>query len=292
MTAKKMFELIMQKAIDDERIRAVTMNGSRADKNATHDKYSDFDIVYYVKDIREFTQNRSWIEDFGEILIMQCPMDWYMEPYDYESRDNFNYLIQFKDGNRIDLSLVDISNIEQEKENDEPRIVLLNKDNYDSLVNCDTDKAFWVDKPSEKEFQDTINEFRWVSIYVSKGLCRKQLYYAKHMYDVNVMEMFMKMLNWKIGVDNNFQVSTGAHSKYLYRYLNENEMKRVHSIFPGGEYEDIWMKLFLMYDYFEENTAYVAKHLGFHYDKNEGEAVRDFICGRKKEYDCSENKDH
>ena len=44
----EMMSLIMEKARSDERIRAVTMEGSRANKNAVHDEYSDFDICYYV----------------------------------------------------------------------------------------------------------------------------------------------------------------------------------------------------------------------------------------------------
>ncbi|MGN1084764.1 MAG: aminoglycoside 6-adenylyltransferase [Lachnospiraceae bacterium] len=42
-TDDEMMQLIMEKAETDERIRAVTLNGSRANENAVHDKYSDFD---------------------------------------------------------------------------------------------------------------------------------------------------------------------------------------------------------------------------------------------------------
>ena len=54
-TYDEMMRLILDLAINDERIRAVTMEGSRANKNAVHDRYSDFDICYVVRDIREFT---------------------------------------------------------------------------------------------------------------------------------------------------------------------------------------------------------------------------------------------
>ncbi len=45
-TYDEMMKLIMDKALNDERIRAVTMGGSRVNKNAVHDQYSDFDICY------------------------------------------------------------------------------------------------------------------------------------------------------------------------------------------------------------------------------------------------------
>lgn len=281
-TEDEMMKLILDVAIKDDRIRAVTMEGSRASKNATHDQYCDFDISYVVKDIRQFTKDKNWIKIFGEILIVQCPMDWYSSPYDYEGHENFAYLIQFKDGNRIDLTLRDSCNIEKEQSYCEPRIVLLNKDEFKELKTVSDESVFNIQKPSEMEYYNTCNEFRWLSIYISKGLCREELYYAKYAYDVLMMEMFIKMLNWKIGVDNDFNVSTGDHSKYLKRFLSSEEMERFHGVFPDGTYEDIWSKLYVIYDYFAELAQYVAEALGYSFDAKETEEVRLFLLERQK----------
>ena len=280
----EMMSLIMEKARSDERIRAVTMEGSRANKNAVHDEYSDFDICYYVTDVREFSNDKHWMDYFGEMLIMQCPEDWYKQPYDYNGHENFAYLMQFLDGNRIDLTVKDIRNIKKEEENDEPRIVLLNKDNFEELCPLDTEKGFFIEKPSEMEYFNTCNEFRWLSVYITKGLCRKELYYAKHSYDVLTMDMFIKMINWKVAIEHNFQVTTGAYSKYLKRYLSEEEMERFAAIFPNGTYEDIWKRLFIMYDYFAELAEYVADKLGYFFDAPETERVRVFLEKRLEEY--------
>ena len=51
-TPEEMIELILNKAREDERIRAVTIEGSRANSNAVHDEFSDFDICYFVTDVR------------------------------------------------------------------------------------------------------------------------------------------------------------------------------------------------------------------------------------------------
>ena len=280
---EEMMKLIMDVAINDERIRAVTMEGSRASKNATHDQYCDFDICYIVSDIREFTKDNKWVEIFGEILIVQYPMDWYSHPYNYAGHDNFAYLIQFKDGNRIDLTLIDVCNIDKEQGYCEPRIVLLNKDNFKELQQIDDESVFYIQKPSEMEYYNTCNEFRWLSVYISKGLCREELYYAKYAYDVLMMEMFIKMLNWKIGVDNDFDVTTGNHSKYLKRFLTLEEMKRFHSVFPNGTYEDIWSKLYVIYDYFAEIAKYVGEALKYNFDAKETEEVRSFLSERQKQ---------
>lgn len=281
-TEAVMMDLIMKKAIEDDRIRAVAMDGSRANKNAVHDQYSDFDIVYVVTDVREFTKDKNWIQYFGDVLIVQYPDDWYEHPYDYEGHENYAYLIQFADGHRIDLSLVDVRNIEGEMNNKEPRIVLLNKDNFTELIPIDHEEAFFLKPPTEMEFYNTCNEFRWLSLYVSKGLCREEFYYAKYCYEVYIMKMFMKMLNWSIGIAHDFQITTGYYSKYLKRYLSPEEMKRVQGIFPNGEYEDMWEKLFLIYDYFHELELTVSDHFNFSCDTEEAIRVKNFLEMRRQ----------
>lgn len=284
-TESEMLDLIMRKATEDERIRAVAMDGSRANKNAVHDRYSDFDIVYYVTDVREFTKDKSWVLYFGDILIVQYSMDWHSHPYDYNSHATFAYLIQFADGNRIDLTIVDIRNIGQEKDNNEPRIILLNKDQYKELLPIDSEETFYIKPPTEMEFYNTTNEFRWLSVYISKGLCREEFYYAKYCFEVHFIEMFMKLLNWRIGIQHGFQVTTGSHNKYLKRFLSKEEMKRLQGIFPNGQYEDMWDKLFLTYDYFDELETEVAEYFNFECNKYETRRVRDFLTKRRLERD-------
>jgi aminoglycoside 6-adenylyltransferase len=103
---KEMFELILKIAREDERIRAVYMNGSRTNPNAPKDIFQDYDIVYVVTETASFIKDRKWISIFGELLIIQEPdkndqavgmeMDFYL---------SYGYLMLFTDGNRIDLHI-------------------------------------------------------------------------------------------------------------------------------------------------------------------------------------------
>ena len=57
-------------------------------------------------------------------------------------------------------------------------------------------------------------------------------------------------------------------------------MKRFEAVFAGGTYEDMWNKIFLMYDYFEDLSIYVADKLGFPLDLEESRNVRTFMQKR------------
>ncbi|MCH4886233.1 aminoglycoside adenylyltransferase [Acidaminobacter sp. JC074] len=284
-TDNDMLEMILSYAENDERVRAVTLNGSRASQTALKDKYSDFDIVYFVEDVRDFTKEKSWIEVFGDILIVQYSMDWYSHPYDYSSRELFIYLIQFADGHRIDLSLVDLSKMDEFlQKSKEPTCVLLNKDNFKELNDTFDESKFHVKEPTEFEFNNTSNEFRWMSIYITKGLCRRQIYYAKYAYDVLLMEMFMKMIRWKIGIDHDFKITLGSFNKYFNRYLSQEEMNKIHNIFPNGSYEDIWDKLFFIYDFFHELEKEVREYYSYSVDEKEVIRVRKYLQEKQEDY--------
>lgn len=104
---QEMLELIVETARADERIRAVIMNGSRANPNAPRDIFQDFDIVYLVTDVAPFKNNFEWIKRFGEIMIMQLPEE--MDDPAPTGGDMAVYLMQFTDGNRIDLGIDPLS---------------------------------------------------------------------------------------------------------------------------------------------------------------------------------------
>ena len=72
-SSEEIKKIILEKATSDNRIRAVLLNGSRANTKIIPDKFQDFDIVYVVNEIESFVSDHNWINIFGDILIMQLP---------------------------------------------------------------------------------------------------------------------------------------------------------------------------------------------------------------------------
>lgn len=259
---KQMFDLIMDMAMKDERIRAVTMNGSRTNPNASRDFFQDFDIVYFVKDIEPFIENRSWISNFGEIMIMQTPDAWENDPDKMEGK--FIYLMQFMDGNRIDLTFADLSLIDVLTE-DSLTVLLLDKDNLIKELSEANDGDYLPKQPTAEDYDQCCNEFWWVSPYIAKGLWRDELPFVKEMMDLYVRKMLMRMLTWHVGVQTDFQVSPGKHSKYLKRYLEPELWELFVKTYPDAEYDNIWQALFTMCDLFRKAAKAVGTHFGYPY---------------------------
>ena len=68
-----MLELIIGIAKDDNRVRAVYMNGSRTNPNAPKDIFQDYDIVYVVSEVKSIVSEDNWIDRFGKLLMLQEP---------------------------------------------------------------------------------------------------------------------------------------------------------------------------------------------------------------------------
>ncbi len=122
-----MLDLIVNIAKNDDRIRAVIMNGSRANPNAPRDIFQDFDIVYLVTDVAPFKNNFEWIKRFGELMILQLPEDMDAPGW---GGDCCVYLMQFTDGNRIDLGIFPIARLAN-LGRDSLSVLLLDKDQAD-----------------------------------------------------------------------------------------------------------------------------------------------------------------
>jgi aminoglycoside 6-adenylyltransferase len=265
----EMLELILNFAKLDDRIRLVLMNGSRVDPSATHDQFCDFDIVYFVRNIKSFTKDESWIEtNFGKILILQKPDDWFSHPYDYESNQPFAYLIQFLDGNRIDLTLVDLENIGNytSEASGEPSRILLQKDPIQGVTDYDKFDKFYVRLPNKKEFMDTCNEFYWLAPYVSKGIIRKELIYVKTIMETVQFEQLYKLLNWSVATRFKTPVRIGKFSKNLHRYLKSKDYEDLLNCFSGADFEDIWGKEINAIRLFHRHAQVVAGFMDFPYD--------------------------
>lgn len=274
-TEKEMIDLIMNTAKEDERIRAVIMNGSRVNPNVKKDCFQDFDIIYAVKDIRSFTSNHNWIHRFGEIMIVQMPEEMSLIPADEDGK--FPYLMQFMDGNRIDLTLVPVELIKKFVGQDSLSKLLLDKDNCLEEFPPASDKDYLIKKPTEKEFLDCCNEFWWCSTNVAKGLWREELSYVKGMLDGPVRDMLIVMLEWHIGMKTDFIVNAGKFGKHFEKYIEKDMWVQFKRTFSNAEYENIWESFFVMGNLFREVANEIANAYGYPYPQGDDDRVTSYL---------------
>ncbi|MBJ8074591.1 aminoglycoside 6-adenylyltransferase [Bacillus cereus group sp. N12] len=274
-TEKEMLDLIINTAKEDERIRAVIMNGSRVNPNVKRDCFQDYDIMYVVKDMQSFTSNHNWIHRFGEIMIVQMPEEMSLLPADEDGK--FPYLMQFIDGNRIDLTLVPAELIHTFVGQDSLSKLLLDKDNCLEEFRPASDKDYLVKKPTEKEFLDCCNEFWWCSTNVGKGLWREELSYAKGMLEGPMRDMLVVMLEWHIGMKTKFTANAGKFGKYFEQYVEKDVWEQFKRTFSNAEYENIWDSFFIMGDLFRKVANEIANTYEYQYPQDDDNKVTSYL---------------
>lgn len=270
-TPEEMIEFILNIAKEDERIRAVTMGGSRANKDCPADVYQDFDIVFFVEDVTPFWDNMEWIEEkFGVPSLIHKPESMKLIPPDNDG--DYAYLMIFPDGNRIDL------NITSGKYDDdgEPMLLLLDKDGTFPKIQIAEDH-WYIKRPNQKIFADCCNEFHWCLNNVAKGIARDELSYAMEMQNHYVRNMLILMLEWYVGVNFDFKVSSGKNGKYFKKYLPETIYERFKATYSNADYGNMWKAAFETLYLFGEIAGSVAAKLEFTYDESEEKGIEDYM---------------
>ena len=268
-----MLDVILDVAKNDARIRAVMLVGSRANSEIPKDEYQDYDITYFVTDIKPFYNQPAWIDEtFGQSLIMQMP-----EAMRYPDGDgHFNYMMIFPDGNRLDLTFDDKAYIDD----GEPAIILFDKDNGMGLVPSEikVDPAFWhIKKPNLLYFTSCCNNFWWCLNNVAKGIARDELPYVMAMLNDVIRKELHLMIEWYIGTLHGFDLSVGKDGKYFKKYLPEDLYQRFLSTYSNGDYRHIWQSIFTMCDLFHELAVYVADGFDFIYHTEEEAGMRTYL---------------
>ena len=259
----EMLDLILQTA-KTLQVKAVAMSGSRTNPKAPKDEFQDYDVVYVVDDLDNLTSDLSWLEQFGKRIIEQ----------EIALDHRHLYLMLFEDGNRIDLTLCPKEYIKEWVDSEADYTVLKDeKGLFESYTT--TPQRYWTSPASAIEFEKTCNEFWWVSTYVVKGICRKQVIYATdHLYGICQQEL-LKVLAWQVA-SNRGVVDIGKNYKYLFNYLPTEKGKEFSNLLDFSSVEKLTQSLFATMELFHQEAQSLAQKMGFDYDKEVAEKMIEY----------------
>src|SRR5688572_6477472 len=170
---------LVQWAEQRESIRAMLLTSTRAIPNAPVDILSDYDVVLVVRDIHPFLEDRSWLEDFGEVLVVYWDPIYADPDYGIEKTAN---VTQYADGLKIDFTLWPVELLQKivqaatlQAQLDAGYRVLLDKDRLTEGIKLPTFRAYIPIPPTEQVYQKTIEDFFSDAPYVAKCLWRGEL---------------------------------------------------------------------------------------------------------------------
>jgi len=262
-TEEEMYSLILNFAQSDERIRLVGMEGSRTNVNIPKDPFQDYDISFLVTDMKSFRQDDQWLDIFGERIIMQKPED--MELFPPELGNWFSYLMLFKDGIKIDLTLIPLEELELYLASDKLMKILMDKDGRIPVPPVPTDQDYWLKKPSPRAFDDCCNEFWFVSTYVAKGLCRDEILFSAQHFEEILRPNLLRMIGWTVGLETGYSCSVGKSYKFLKDFVAPDLWKDLLLTYRNNSYKNMWKALWTAIRLFRQASHKMAEGLGCPY---------------------------
>ena len=262
-TETEMLDVILKTA-ETLQVEAVAMSGSRTNQKTSKDEFQDYDVVYVVDDFDNLISDLSWLDYFGKrILEQEVVLD-----------HRRLYLMLFKDGNRIDLAICPKEHIKEWVDSEADYTVLKDdKGLFESYP--PSPKRYWTNPASQTDFEKSCNEFWWVSAYVVKGICRKQVIYATdHLYGICQQE-FLKILAWQVASARGM-VDIGKNYKYLFKYLPTEKGKEFSNLLDSSSIDKITQSLFATMNFFHQEAQSLAQKKGFDYDMEVAEKMIEY----------------
>ena len=270
-TETEMLDVVLKTA-ETLQVTAVAMSGSRTDTKASKDEFQDYDVVYVVENLDELITDLSWLDQFGKRIIEQ----------EVGLGQRRLYLMLFEDGNRIDLTLCPKQQIQEWVDSEAGFTVLEDPEHLFEPYSQNIER-YWINSATEKDFEKVCNEFWWVSAYVVKGICRKQVIYATdHLYGICQQE-FLKILAWQVASARG-KVDIGKNYKYLFQYLPAEKEKEFSNLLDFSSIEKLSQSLLATMQLFHREAQRLAQKLEFHYDKEVAEKMIEYAEERVKKF--------
>ncbi|PRA97744.1 aminoglycoside adenylyltransferase [Chryseobacterium sp. MYb7] len=273
-------EQIIHWAEKNPDIRAVLLTSSLVNPYAPVDDFSDLDVELVFENRASYELGNEWIGLFGDPISM-------IEEDDsvFEGKHAMK-MVLYKDHVKVDFKLYQVSEfIEEINEENLPEDwdvgykVLLDKDNLTKNLKPPTYQSIMIQKPTEKEFQQLVNDFWWDTTYVAKCLKRGDVFYAKFMSE-NILrtDYLVPLIEWYIAGNQEWNnVTTNKHGRLFKKYLPDDLWSRMESTFSGSDIEENWKALFVFADLVHELGTSLAEKLHFIYPVKLEDDIRNYL---------------
>lgn len=261
---------LRQWATHNAAVRALLLTNSRAGAPDRSDALSDFDIIFAVRDIHPYFEDRAWIGDFGPVLVTYWdPI--YSDPV--TGLEVFGNVVQYESGLRIDFTLWPLEQLRQVVANDMlpadldlGYAVLVDKDGLTTGLRAPGRTAFAPQRPDAAEFARFVEEFYSDAPFVAKCLLRAELLPAKWALDHDMKQVYLRrLLEWQVALQTGWTVQTGSLGRGLRQLLSRELWLSLEAGYAAAGIEDNWRALEATLELFREVGEDVADGLGYAY---------------------------
>jgi aminoglycoside 6-adenylyltransferase len=249
-------------------VHAAILTSTRAGAQAPVDRFSDYDVILVVDDIQPFFGDRTWLEEFGHVLVL------YRDPILPEhGLGRFAYITQYEGGLKIDFTVWPVELLRRvaagtalPDDLDVGYQVLYDETGLAAALAPPTHTAHIPSPPDEATYDTLVEEFFHEATYVAKHLWRDDLLPAKYNLDQAMKQVNLRrMLEWYVEIGHDWSVKPGAYGKGLKRRVSPDIWTELERTYVGTDIEENWEALFRTIALFRRVAVDVGERLGYDY---------------------------
>lgn len=270
---------IMQKLMDffdsNDDLKIFSMNGSRVNPTITPDIFQDYDVVFFTDSIAKYKKDTAFLSAFGEVLLMTEPDDdtWANEERLYPNGEGYTYLVQFKNGERIDFQFLTLPLLKNYLHENRLTKIIGDKEGLVAEEIIPTDQDYWQEQPEKNQIRYSIKEFWWQFNNTLKAICRKEFLLAQF-YLTLTREELIHILTWQVSIQEGLTKNYGKKNDLIFQYLDRatadllrstfdthNEAAMLTSLKDMGNLESVYVSKLdqLIHTEFTKEVAYLKK---------------------------------
>jgi aminoglycoside 6-adenylyltransferase len=232
-------ERILSYANESELIQAMILFGSRARVKNAADQYSDYDIIFLVKDVDYFLNTDQWLNQIEKYYIS------FQEPtaaYGQERR------VFFSDAMDMDFLFYDSKKSESLAADNTIQsffsrgfMILVDKIDFKGAIerNKPSESAKEIETVfTEKEFINLANTFWFHSIWSVKKVLRGELWSAKSCVDGYMKDLLRQLLEGYSKAVNN-ELDVWHDGRFFDSWIDDNVKKQLKTAYGTYDAEGI-----------------------------------------------------
>lgn len=240
-------------------IRAVLIVGSYGRRAA--DAHSDFDLMIYTTDWREYVADTGWLARFGPVLVT-------LREDIGEGRPEF--LVVYANGDKLDFAfdrahtLRHIASLDALPEVlDRGYSVLVDKDGFTAQFPPAPDSQT-VSPPAQDAFTGTVSAFWYGALYVARQIKRGNLWTVKYR-DWTMKQQLLTMIEWHTRALHGWHTDTWYEGKWITRWADADTLDALDGCFGQFDAADSWRALLATMDLFRRLAVDTARRLDYAY---------------------------
>jgi len=272
LSGESIVQRLISYAEGEPRIQAMVLFGSRARAEKKADKFSDYDLIFFVSDVDYFIHTDKWLRGIAEPKIS------FVEPtavQDYERRVFFD--------NAVDMDFLFYNVMDVERITADPIIqsfyekgykILVDKIDYARLVASGRIITRDTLRFTDQAYMNQVNDFWFHTIWSTKKMRRGEIWAAKNCIDGYLKNKLREMLEQEALARNGAEFAIWHDGRFFDEWVDPTIRSGIGDAYGKYDSESLRVALDKTMDLFADLAKRVAPQLQTSYPSHVEEYAR------------------